>query len=202
MNAGQFDAPTTHVLYLHGFRSSPLSSKAQTMSRLIAAAVPSVIWLCPQLPAAPAEAMRMLLDQTSTWPVENMAVLGSSLGGFYATYVAERLGCKAVLLNPAVHAARDLTRAIGEQSMWHTPSERFYFKPDYIEELRALEVSAITHPERYYTVIAKGDEVLDWREMSAHYPGCAGVIQEGGDHALSNFDEHLPGIVRFLNLSV
>jgi predicted esterase YcpF (UPF0227 family) len=172
------------------------------MGLRMAAVAPGVDWLCPQLPASPAEAMRMLLNQVSAWSAENMAVVGSSLGGFYATYMAEQLGCKAVLLNPAVHAARDLTRAIGEQSMWHTPGERFYFKPDYVDELRAMELKAITRPERYYAVIAKGDEVLDWREMSAHYPGCAGVIQEDGDHALSNFDEHLPGILRFLNLSV
>jgi len=202
MKAPPFEARITHVLYLHGFRSSPLSSKAQTMGKHMAAAVPSVVWVCPQLPASPAEAMRMLMDQTSAWPAENMAVVGSSLGGFYATYIAEQMGCKAVLLNPAVHAARDLTRAIGEQSMWHTPDERFYFAPGYVDELRTLQVSAITHPQRYYAVIAKGDEVLDWREMSAHYPGCAGVVQEGGEHALSNFDEHLPGILRFLNLSV
>lgn len=190
----------THVLYLHGFRSSPLSAKAQTMGQRVAKVAPDVTWWCPQLPASPIEAMQLLLSQVVTWPMNSMAVVGSSLGGFYATHLAEKLGCKAVVLNPAIQAARDLTRAIGEQSLWHTPSESFYFKAEYVDELRALQVQAITGPERYYAVIAKGDEVLDWQEMSAHYPGCAGVIQEGGDHALSNFDEHLPGILRFLKL--
>ena len=144
--------------------------------------------------------MQQLLGTVSAWPKKNMAVVGSSLGGFYATYLAERFGCKCVLLNPAIHASRDLTRAIGEHTLWHTPSESFYFKPEYVDELRGMEVKSITRPERYYAVIAKGDEVLDWREMSAHYPGCAGVIQEGGDHAISNFEDHLPGIMQFLTL--
>ncbi|MBK6650960.1 MAG: esterase [Betaproteobacteria bacterium] len=190
----------THVLYLHGFRSSPLSAKAQSMGRQLAAVAPGMTWWCPQLSPSPAQAMQLLLDGVNTWPANRMAVVGSSLGGFYATFIAERLGCKAVVLNPAIHAARDLTRAIGEHSLWHTPGERFYFKPDYVDELSALEVNAISQPDRYYVVIAKGDEVLDWREMSAHYPGCKGVTQEGGDHAISNFEEHLPGILRFLDL--
>lgn len=143
----------------------------------------------------------MLMEKVKAWPTHQMAVVGSSLGGFYATYLAERLGCKAVVLNPAVHAARDLTRAIGEHSLWHRPDERFYFEPRFIDELRALEVAEISRPNRYYAVIAKGDEVLDWQEMSTHYRGCPGAVQEGGDHAISNFDEHLPGILEFLNLA-
>lgn len=195
------DVPVTHVLYLHGFRSSPLSNKAQQMARAVAAKSPNTVWYCPQLPASPNLAMRELADQIAQWPRANMAVIGSSLGGFYATYLAEKLGCKCAVLNPAIDAARDLTRAIGEHTLWHIPSESFHFKAEYVDELRALQVRNITRPDRYYAVIAKGDEVLDWREMSVHYLGSPGVIQEGGDHAISNFDEHLPGILAFLNLA-
>jgi predicted esterase YcpF (UPF0227 family) len=105
-----------------------------------------------------------------------------------------------VLLNPAVAPARDLAGYIGEQTAWHDPEDRFFFRPEFIGELQALTPPAITRPQRYLAVIAKGDEVLDWREMSARYAGCHLKLLEGGDHALSDFDEHLPDLLRFLHL--
>ena len=130
---------TTHLLYLHGFRSSPRSFKAQRMAAAVQARHPAVHWWCPQLPPSPRAAMDLLLEGTRDWPRERMAVVGSSLGGFYATGVAEETGCRAVLLNPAVHPARDLGKYIGEQTAWHDPGEHFYFAPGYVDELRALE---------------------------------------------------------------
>jgi len=129
-----------------------------------------------------------------------MAVIGSSLGGFYATWLAAHQDCKAVLLNPAIHPARDLANYIGEQTAWHDPAERFYFAPEFVDELQALEVGALPHPERVWALIAKGDEVLDWREMTARYPGSQQVVLEGGDHAISDFVQHLPQLMEFLDL--
>lgn len=136
------------------------------------------------------------------WPKVSMAVMGSSLGGYYATWVAEQTGCKAVVLNPAVHAARDLATQVGEHSSWHDASEKFIFKPEYVDELKALEIPAITQPERYYALIAKGDEVLDWREMHAHFlaRGSQGLLLEGGDHAIGDFPAHLDEVLAFLDL--
>ena len=130
-----------------------------------------------------------------------MAVIGSSLGGFYATWLAQRRGCRAVLLNPAVDPARDLARHIGEQSSWHDPAERFFFEPHFVDELRALEVGTLSSPERLMAVIATGDEVLDWQEMRARYASARVQIVEGSDHALSDFDAHLPAILGFLGLT-
>jgi uncharacterized protein len=130
-----------------------------------------------------------------------MAVVGSSLGGFYASVVAERHGCPAVLLNPAVDPARDLAKYIGEQTAFHDPAERFFFRAEYVDELRLLTPAAITRPERYFAVIAKGDEVLDWREMSSRHAGARFKLLEGGDHALSDFDAHLPDVLSFLELA-
>ena len=129
-----------------------------------------------------------------------MAVIGSSLGGFYATWLAAQRGCKAALLNPAIDPARDLAKYIGEQSAWHDPGERFYFAPEFVDELRSLEVGPLPHPEHAWALIAKGDEVLDWREMTARYPGSQQVIMEGGDHAISDFDHYLPQLLEFLDL--
>lgn len=189
--------PTTHLLYLHGFRSSPRSFKAQRMHSLLRDR-PGLTWWCPQLPASPKEVISLLRDGTAEWPRQTMAVVGSSLGGFYATWVAEETGCRAVLLNPAVDPARDLAKYIGDQTAFHDPTQHFYFAPEYVDQLRALERGPIKRPERYFAVIAKGDEVLDWREMTARYSGARIKLLEGGDHALSDFDAHLPEVLEFL----
>ncbi len=193
--------PTTHLLYLHGFRSSPQSTKARQFAARVAARHPGVNWWCPQLPPSPREAMAQLMDGIVGWPRDAMAVVGSSLGGFYATVVAARAGCRAVVLNPAVHPARDLAPWVGEHSAWHDPAERFVFAPEYVAELRALEATAPAVPQQTFAVIAKGDELLDWREMTARYPGARLRLLEGSDHALSDFDQHIDEVFAFLDLA-
>ncbi|RZL86125.1 MAG: esterase [Variovorax sp.] len=192
--------PTTHLLYLHGFRSSPQSTKARVMAARVAECHPAVKWWCPQLPPSPREAVNLVMRGVADWPRESMAVVGSSLGGFYATYVAGMTRCRTVLLNPAVHPARDLARYIGEQTQWHDPAQHFHFRPQFVDELRSLEIGQLTRPERVLAIIAKGDEVLDWREMSARYPGSRIKLLEGGDHALSDFQtRHLDEVMAFLD---
>jgi predicted esterase YcpF (UPF0227 family) len=193
--------PVTHLLYLHGFRSSPQSTKAKKFAAWVAANRPGLIWWCPQLAASPAQAMRDVMAGTAAWPTEHMAVVGSSLGGFYATAVAERRGCRAVLLNPGVDPARDLAAAVGATTTWHG-DEPFEFRAEYLDELRAVAPppATLTDPDRYLAVIAKGDEVLSWREMSARYAGAHLRLIEGSDHALSDFDEHFPAVLAFLGL--
>jgi predicted esterase YcpF (UPF0227 family) len=129
-----------------------------------------------------------------------MAVIGSSLGGFYATWVAQQTGCRAVLLNPAVDPARDLAAYIGEQTQFHTPEEHFFFEPAFVDELRTLNAGPLRQPERLFAVIAKGDEVLHWREMTGRYPGARIKLLPAGDHALSDFDDHLDALFSFLGL--
>ena len=192
--------PVTHLLYLHGFRSSPQSTKARKFAAWVAANRPELVWWCPQLPASPTAAMREVMAGVAGWRVDRMAVIGSSLGGFYATAVAERRGCRAVLLNPGVDPARDLADAIGATTAWHS-SEPFDFRPEYVDELRAIAPPAkLTDLDRYFAVIAKGDEVLSWREMSERYAGARVRLIEGSDHALSDFDDHFPAVLAFLGL--
>ncbi len=192
--------PPTHLLYLHGFRSSPRSFKAQRLKAWLDVHRPDLTWWCPQLPPSPRDAVALLLEGVSAWPAERMAVCGSSLGGFYATVVAQRLSCPAVVMNPAVNPARDLEVHIGEQTAWHDPSARFFFQPEFVEQLRALSPHVITRPERMLAIIAQGDELLDWREMSARYAGARQHLIPGSDHALPDFDQHLPILLEFLNL--
>lgn len=193
----------THLLYLHGFRSSPQSAKARMVADYMARVCPQVQFWCPQLPPSPAQAMAEVMQRVKGWPHGSMAVVGSSLGGFYASWVAGQTGCPSVLLNPAVDPARDLARYLGEQTSWHNPEERFFFLPEYIDQLKALDLRlnpapAPAAPE--LAIIAKGDEVLDWREMVGRYPHAQLRLLEGGDHALSDFAEHLPLVAQFLGL--
>ncbi|WP_342129991.1 YqiA/YcfP family alpha/beta fold hydrolase [Hydrogenophaga sp. OTU3427] len=193
--------PATHLLYLHGFRSSPQSAKARQMAERVAREHPDVVWWCPQLPPSPEAAMRQVLDGTRDWPHERMAVVGSSLGGFYARWLHTRLGCRVALLNPAIRPARDLAKHIGEQTTWQNPQERIFFEPGFVAELQALQ-NHITLPLRdAWALIAMGDEVLDWREMVG---GCVGAhiqLLTGGDHALSDFDQHIGELIQFLQLA-
>ena len=170
------------------------------MASQMAERFPKVHWWCPQLPPSPRQASLLIEAGTRDWPGETMAVMGSSLGGFYATWLAQRRACRAVLLNPAVDPARDLARYIGEQTAWHEPSERFYFEPHFVDELRALEAGPLSEPERLLAIIATGDEVLDWREMQARCAGCQVRVVQGSDHALSDFEQHLPAVLAHLGL--
>ncbi len=192
---------TTHLLYLHGFRSSPDSAKSRLMAQRVARDHPGVTWWCPQLPMSPRLAMDMVQDGIREWPRQAMAVVGSSLGGFYATWLAEQGGCKTVLLNPAVFAARDLATQVGSHTAWHDPGQSLVFEAGFVDELRALETVGPTLPQRYYLLAAKGDEVLDWREMTARYPGVQLRLLDGSDHGLSDFAVHLDGVMRFLDLA-
>lgn len=199
-------APTTHLLYLHGFRSSPQSKKAQKMAARVAQH-PGVTWWCPQLPPSPRAAMDLVMQGIAGWPRAGMAVVGSSLGGFYARWVALQTGCRAVLLNPAAHPSRDLAAYIGEQTAWHDPQERFFFQAAFVDELRALEADigrlGAAHaatPEQLMAVIAQGDELLDWREMQAFSAGGSVRLLPGSDHAISDFDAHIEAVLGFLDL--
>jgi predicted esterase YcpF (UPF0227 family) len=189
------------ILYLHGFRSSPDSFKARMMANAMAERGLNEAWACPQLPASPREAidlaMGMARDRLANADSpRELTVIGSSLGGFYATWIAEQLGCKAVLLNPAVNAARDLATQVGEHHMYHSGAP-FVFLPEYVAELAAIHAPRITQPDRYFLVAATGDEVLDWREMRDRYAGCRQRIVQGSDHGLSDFADWMPEVLEF-----
>lgn len=186
-------------VYLHGFKSSPLSNKAQLTKTAIEQRIQlgeQITWYCPQLPASPREAIEMVRDHIGGQTFSTLSFMGSSLGGYYATYLAEQFPSKVSLLNPAIEPARDLEKYIGEQKSWHQ-DEVFHFLPEYIEELEEIYVQKITQAERYFLLAAKGDEVLDWREMVAKYPNAHQLILEGGDHAISDYPNYLNQLMDF-----
>jgi predicted esterase YcpF (UPF0227 family) len=187
------------ILYLHGFRSSPQSFKTRLLARRMQELGRESEYLCPQLPGSPMQAAALALRLAQQVPVQDLTLIGSSLGGYYALWLAEQLGCRAVLLNPAVNAPRDLADQVGVTTSYHS-NESFEFKAEYIDELKALNTARITCPQRYFLIAATGDELLDWREMVAEFPGARQLVIEGGDHGLSNFSDYMDGVLAFCGI--
>ena len=188
-----------NVLYLHGFRSSPQSMKARLMAAHFARPEQSEHrFVCPQLPASPAAAMELACEfiEDRGDAARDWALIGSSLGGYYATWLAERYGCRAALLNPAVLPADDLAGYVGEHTMYHS-SEPFEWRAEYLHELQTLRIDEITRPERYLLLAATGDKVLDWRQMRDHYPGAQQHIIDASDHAISEFADYVELVADF-----
>ncbi|MDR5834837.1 YqiA/YcfP family alpha/beta fold hydrolase [Caballeronia sp. LZ034LL] len=184
------------ILYLHGFRSSPQSFKARVMHARLAELGRLGEWQCPTLPVSPSDAVELAESLVADEAARDVTVVGSSLGGYYATYLAEKHGWRAVLLNPAVVPQRDLSHFLGEQPLWHGGGS-ITVLPRHLDELRALAVERITRPERYFLIAATGDEVLDYRTMLDHYPGVRTTLIPGGDHAISDFPAHLADVLAF-----
>lgn len=185
------------ILYLHGFRSSPQSWKVQELQQAMAARGLAEHLLAPALPPGPAQAITQLesLIRQADGPI---TLAGSSLGGYYATWLAEKYDLKAVLINPAVVAHLSLEPYLGVQTNLHS-GESFEFTRQHIDELRALEVPAPT-PSRYLLLLETGDEVLDYRLAATRYASCKQVILEGGDHSFTQFPRFIPQILEFAGL--
>jgi len=153
-------------------------------------------FVCPQLPASPKEAVELAQQLAAGWDHRHTTIIGSSLGGFYATFLAEQWQCRAVLLNPAVKPPRDLASYVGVTTQYHS-DEVFEFKAEYVHELPRYTIDAITRPERYFLIAATGDEVLDWREMVAHYPLAPQLVIQGSDHGISEFPDYIDRVLAF-----
>ena len=143
--------------------------------------------------------MALALSLAERHAPDNLVIVGSSLGGFYACALAERLGVRAVVINPSVDPTRNLAHHVGVTTNWHS-AEPFEFRPEYIDELNALRVARITQPERYFLLAATGDEVLDYRDMVAHYAGARQHVIAGSDHAVSEFSQYVDDVLAFCGM--
>lgn len=194
------------ILYLHGFTSGPQSVKARALGGRMAARGLAADFVCPQLPASPAEAialaeqiiMRQKVGADET--VSNhengakITLVGSSLGGFYATWLAEKHNLRAVLVNPAVVARLSLENFVGPQR-WLYTGEPFDFTHQHVHELRALELPRLSQPQRFWLLAEEGDETLDYREAVAYYAGARQTVLPGGDHSFTRWNEYLDEII-------
>jgi predicted esterase YcpF (UPF0227 family) len=152
-------------------------------------------FLCPELPPGPREAIALLARTVEDHADGGVSLIGSSLGGFYATFLAERYALPAVLINPAVAPYDLLESAIGAQVNLYTGA-RYELTREHLAELRALEVERVT-VERYLLIVGTADEVLDYRAALEKYSGSEQILVEGGDHGLSGFERYLDRVLAF-----
>ena len=186
-------------VYLHGFNSAPASRKARTMASYLQAKGLGQLFSCPALPPSPSDAVRVIEAELARH-AGNITFVGSSLGGFYATFFAERLDARAVLINPAITPYVGLEAYLGTQENLYTGESYELTRAD-LEGWRALAVER-PNPERYLLLLETGDEVLDWRLAARKYEGARTVIRDGGDHTMQSFAEHLPRILVFAGIAV
>jgi len=186
------------LVYLHGFNSSPASHKAQVLKTWMEGRGLGARYACPALPDTPAEAIHAIEQAIAGKAARQITFVGSSLGGFYATYLAERLDCRAVLINPAVTPYVGLQAYLGPQRNLHT-GVAYELTRAHLEGWRTLQVDRID-PERYLLLLETGDEVLDWRDAARKYEGARMSVRDGGDHSLQGFADHLPRILAFAGI--
>lgn len=185
------------ILYLHGFTSGPQSHKAQALGQRMRQRGLGDRFACPQLPASPRAAVALAEQLIARHGVGT--VVGSSLGGYYATYLAEAFDLKAVLVNPAVVAHLSLKDYVGPQR-WLYSGESFEFTLEHIEELRAMEIPVSSKPQRFWLLAEQGDETLDYRHAVARYAGARQTVLPGGDHSFTRWQDYLDSIIDFAGL--
>ncbi len=190
------------LLYLHGFKSSPQSHKARVLQDYMRKRGLTEALLIPQIPPQPAKAFACLCELYESLSVNNrqVAVAGSSLGGFYATVLAQRYDCRAVLINPAVRPDVLLQQYLGLNTNYYNP-ETWVLDESHIRQLGELDVEYITHPERYLLLLQTGDEILDYRDALQKYRDCDVIVEQGGSHSFDGFKRHLDRILSFCNPS-
>lgn len=182
-------------LFIHGFTSSSQSTKAQQLRHWLAEQGREDEWLCPDLPIDPAQAIALLSEIIEQAP-KPPKLVGSSLGGFYATVLAARYELKAVVINPAVHAGLVLRQAIGPQTSWHS-AEQMVFTQAHVDSLNAMDLLAPAAPDNIFLMAEKEDETLDWKTAAAYYRDCHQLIFRGGNHSFTRFQDVLDLIDRF-----
>jgi uncharacterized protein len=183
------------LIYVHGFNSSPLSFKATLLRKRLTELGRVHEFVCPELPHRPADAIALLSQLVTDHAAERPVLIGSSLGGYYSTWLAERYDARAVLINPAVRPYELLSSLIGRQTNLYSGIQ-YDFTREHVAELRGLEVETI-HPERYLLLVGTADEVLDYGQAVERYRGASHIVDEGGDHGLSSFRRYVDRILEF-----
>jgi len=186
------------IVYLHGFNSSPQSAKAQYLKRYLEGRGRGAEFACPRLPHRPSLAVAAAEAEIARARRGSVTLVGSSLGGFYATWLAERHDLRAVLINPAIHAHVGLHAYLGPQQPYHG-GDPYELTEQHLSEWGALFVAEV-RPERYLLLVETGDEVLDYRLAVRKYVGAQQVVVQGGDHSLASFPDHIPLILGFAGM--
>lgn len=185
-----------YLLYLHGFNSSPLSSKARMTYDYCERRGMAARIAVPELPHVPAQAMGEMCDiiEAQSRPV---VLIGSSLGGYYASYLAEKYDLRAALVNPAVNPVQLWREHLGENCNYYS-GRRYTITQDHVEQLRAIDTPVLRHPGNFLLLVQTGDETLDYRLAVDKYKDSTRIIQDGGNHGFAGYEAMLPTIFEFL----
>jgi predicted esterase YcpF (UPF0227 family) len=186
------------ILYIHGFNSAPASTKASQLRQVMEQLGLAGQLRVPALHHHPRQAIGQL--EQAIAELGRPLLVGSSLGGYYATHLAERYGLKALLINPAVSPHRMFDGYLGTQKNLYT-DETWELTHDHVAALAALEVAPPQDPERYQVWLQTGDETLDYRSAERYYRACALRIQAGGDHSFQGFAGQLPAMLNFAGIT-
>ena len=184
------------LIYIHGFNSSPASHKARILKQRLETLGRGGAFWCPALPDRPARAIELLEGGLRDAKPQLVTLVGSSLGGYYATHLAEKFGLKAVLINPALKPYEGLRTHLGPQKNLYT-GEGYELTQQHLEELGILEVDRATRMDRYYLMVTTGDEVLDYRAAVLKYAGARQLVVRGSDHGFADFADHLDSVLDF-----
>ena len=188
------------IVYIHGFNSSPSSHKSNELRERLKSLGRECEFSCPSLPHLPGEAMALLEQQVSAIPAHKVTLVGSSLGGFYATCLTEKFGMRSVLVNPAITPHEGLRSYVGLQKNIYS-GEEYRLTEEHLAQLARLHIANPARMDRYLLIHTTGDELLDWRVAVDHYPGCRQVIVQGSDHGFKQFGDYIGIVLEFADSS-
>jgi uncharacterized protein len=188
------------LLYIHGFLSSPQSYKAKQIQQYLQQYPTEIDYVCPLLTPYPKECERVLthIVESTLAATDPLYLMGSSMGGFWATYLAERYDLPAILINPAVDVLELMPPYLNQPLHNYHTDDVYCLKTDDLAQLSRYDTPVITRPQNYWVLLQTGDETLDYRLAEKRYRDCKQTIEQGGDHSYQDFERfHLPALQFF-----
>jgi predicted esterase YcpF (UPF0227 family) len=188
-----------HLVYVHGFLSAPGSHKAQLTKKWLEQNHPDIQFHCPHLSPYPQETQKQLQALMASLKGETVGLIGSSLGGFWSTWIIEHYpDIKGVLINPSVRPYEFVSELVGDTLNNYYTTDTYQMQPEHAGQLREAYQQALADKSRYWVLVQTGDETLDYRQAVERYDGCHVTIEQGGDHGFQDYDRHLPAILEYL----